>query len=380
MKNNINEIYKYYYDYWKNANWNTNTISNLSTPDLDTQTIRKGAITYATKQLHISKDKFYETLAISRKRLDGNYFISNTLFITFEKLSDEEDKQEIIKILTNSNQNLKTIISKLNTYVQTYRTKEKETILKDLKNKIKIYEDYKLGLTTITKIPNKEKLQIAHRIILSFSINENISKEEFCKNNNIEITEFETYLNLVKENDSITYSMYINKIEHLKSKEKEKLIKNIPLIIEYLKDENNKFNLLDYYLITKTNLTEFQETIQKLLKDKKISQKEYKILETFISKNKNTKECTTRDTNFLLKEKIITNYQIDQEGRYIENSGTEITQEEKQEILEILKEKSIPISRKIFHLAIQKYTNNTLKSNNKIKTKKWEQNLIFLYN
>ena len=33
-KENINyEIYKYYYEYWENANWNTNTLSNLSTPE-----------------------------------------------------------------------------------------------------------------------------------------------------------------------------------------------------------------------------------------------------------------------------------------------------------------------------------------------------------
>ena len=68
-KENINyEIYKYYYEYWENANWNTNTLSNLSTPDLDVQTIRKGAMTYAKQKLHITPKEFYETLTISRKR------------------------------------------------------------------------------------------------------------------------------------------------------------------------------------------------------------------------------------------------------------------------------------------------------------------------
>ena len=235
-------------------------------------------------------------------------------------------------------------------------------IINDLKNKINLYKQYKENSKTQTKqTPQEQELKTAHRIILSFSINQDISKEDFCESHDITSKEFESYLKIVKEMDGVTYSMFINKIEHLKDKEKEKLLTNIPLIIKTLKNDNNNFNLLDYYLITTTNLAEFQELAQKLLKQNKITKNEYKILEIFISKNKLTKECTSRDIKFLINEKVIVKPEIDEEGRYIENTGTEITPKEKQAILETLKEKSIPISRKVFHQAIQKYANNQLK-------------------
>ena len=362
-KENINyEIYKYYYEYWENANWNTNTLSNLSTPDLDVQTIRKGAMTYAKQKLHITPKEFYETLTISRKRLNGINDITNTTFTTLEKLSDTNNEKEIINIISSSKLDIDYLKSKINIYAATYRKKEKEKIINDLKNKINLYKQYKENNKTQTKqTPQEQELKTAHRIILSFSINQDISKEDFCENHDITSKEFESYLKIVKEMDGVTYSMFINKIEHLKDKEKEKLLTNIPLIIKTLKNDNNNFNLLDYYLITTTNLAEFQELAQKLLKQNKITKNEYKILEIFISINKLTKECTSRDIKFLINEKVIVKPEIDEEGRYIENTGTEITPKEKQAILETLKEKSIPISRKVFHQAIQKYANNQLK-------------------
>ena len=362
-KENINyEIYKYYYEYWENASWNTNTLANLSTPDLDVQTIRKCAMTYATKKLHITPQEFYETLTISRKRLNGINDITNATFTTLEKLSDTNNEKEIINIISNSKLETTYLKSKINIYAATYRKKEKEQIINDLKNKINLYKQYKENNKTQTKqTPQEQELKTAHRIILSFSINQDISKEDFCETHDITSKEFESYLKTVKEMDGVTYSMFINKIEHLKDKEKEKLLANIPLIIEILKNDNNNFNLLDYYLITTTNLAEFQELAQKLLKQNKITQKEYRLLEVFISKNKLAKECTSRDIKFLINEKVIVKPEIDEEGRYIENTGTEITPQEKLAILETLKEKSIPISRKVFHLAIQKYANNELK-------------------
>ena len=356
-KENINyEIYKYYYEYWENANWNTNTLSNLSTPDLDVQTIRKGAMTYARQKLHITPKEFYETLTISRKRLNGINDITNTTFTTLEKLSDTNNEKEIINIISSSKLDIDYLKSKINIYAATYRKKEKEKIINDL------YKQYKENSKTQNKqTPQEQELKTAHRIILSFSINQDISKEDFCESHDITSKEFESYLKIVKEMDGVTYSMFINKIEHLKDKEKEKLLTNIPLIIKTLKNDNNNFNLLDYYLITTTNLAEFQELAQKLLKQNKITKNEYKILEIFISKNKLTKECTSRDIKFLINEKVIVKPEIDEEGRYIENTGTEITPKEKQAILETLKEKSIPISRKVFHQAIQKYANNQLK-------------------
>lgn len=180
-KENINyEIYKYYYEYWENANWNTNTLSNLSTPDLDVQTIRKGAMTYAKQKLHITPKEFYETLTISRKRLNGINDITNTTFTTLEKLSDTNNEKEIINIISSSKLDIDYLKSKINIYAATYRKKEKEKIINDLKNKINLYKQYKENSKTQTKQTTQEQeLKTAHKIILSFSINQRYIKRRF---------------------------------------------------------------------------------------------------------------------------------------------------------------------------------------------------------
>ena len=191
-KENINyEIYKYYYEYWENANWNTNTLSNLSTPDLDVPTIRKGAMTYATKKLHITPQEFYETLTISRKRLNGINDLTNATFTTLEKLSDTNNEKEIINIISNSKLDIDYLKSKINIYAATYRKKEKEQIINDLKNKINIYKEYKNNNKTPVK-------QTPHVVSITFANFNFIVPYCFCLYDNLTALNILCLFNLYK--------------------------------------------------------------------------------------------------------------------------------------------------------------------------------------
>ncbi len=83
-------------------------------------------MTYARQKLHITPKEFYETLTISRKRLNGINDITNTTFTTLEKLSDTNNEKEIISIISSSKLDIDYLKSKINIYAATYRKKERK--------------------------------------------------------------------------------------------------------------------------------------------------------------------------------------------------------------------------------------------------------------
>ena len=107
-----------------------------------------------------------------------------------------------------------------------------------------------------------------------------------------------------------------------------------------------------------------------MINQKELSSANYILLNSkFIAKNKNMKPCTEHELNTLLDERMILNAKFDKNDQYIENSGTEVTREEILSIVETLKEKNIPITQKIYYLAIKK-ANSQDKQKAKTKNKK----------
>lgn len=358
MENKTNkEIYKYYYEYWENSKWDTNSLYNLSTSDLDISTIRQGALNYAINNLKKSKDDFYDKLTKEKKHTNNIFRIKKPLYKLYEMLSDTNDKEEIIKIIKNSKEKISDIEENYISYIKFHRKYEEEQLMKSLTQKIDFYKEY-LNNNTIINENNKQEdiIANANELISIFAINPNISKEEFCISHNITSDEFQELINIVKDNNSPIYSIFIEKIEKQKQKDKENLINAIPFIITKLNEKN--FSILDYYLITNTPMIDFLDIAKKLLEEEKITYKDFKTLERFICSNKNLKLCKQKDIDKLLKEKLIINPKLNDDDTYEENSGHEITLEEKEEVLEDLKLKNIPVTTLTFCLAIHKYCNN----------------------
>lgn len=360
MENKTNkEIYKYYYEYWKNSKWDTNALNNLSTPDLDISTIRQVAINYAINNLHITKEEFYNQLTKSRRHTNNVFVIQSSLYKLYEQLSDTNDEEEIIKIIKDSKENISDIEKNYKSYIKFHRKHEEEQLVKSLSQKINFYKKYLENKNIINKKTDskaEKQLAIANELITLFAINPNVSKEEFCISNNITNDEFQELLNIVKDNNSPVYSIFIEKIEKQKLKDKEKLVNAIPFIIAQLKEKS--FSLLDYYLLTNTTMIDFLDIAKKFLEKNIITYEDFKILEKFICSNKNLKLCKQKDIDKLLKEKLIINPKLNDDDTYKENSGHELTIEEKEEILENLKLKNIPITNAIFYAAIHKHYSN----------------------
>lgn len=368
---NIQEICKYYYDYWQNTKWNTKKLANLVTPELDIKKIRKLAIAYATEYLNMTEDELYTKISKERGNQNGNERVSNACFKIFESLSDTEDQTKILIILKENAKYLNSkninITNQLNNYINVYRSNEKK-LRKDLIQKLKIIKTLKNEKTTNKEKYNKKELSNAKEYILEY-IEKDFNKQEFCKEKNISTETLENYLKLLKEDNNPIYDIYIKKTFLNNQTKEQELIQAIPEIIELLKKDNKKeFNLLEYYLITNIPVTRLEELCQIEVKNGNIKQSDYiKYLKRFITENKQIKECSEKDIRVMLSnEKNIVDFQIDKNGNYINRTGRELTLEEKIQLLDFLKENNVPITKKTFHLAIANY-NKYLKTRKKLK-------------
>lgn len=382
---NKKELYKYYYDYWKQAGWNTNKLINLTTPELNIESIRKCALHYATEYLNISEEKFYEemakTLFNNKIHRTGSFYLSQEQFKVIEKLSDINNQDKINLILQTSNLDLKNLKIKINEYTRIYRFFEKNSLPKQLTTKISLYEKKEKDSLKENLIKEKEQINLlskAQETILDYASEENTNKSEFCQKNNLSQETFDQYLNLIKKYDPKTYIALLQKISNEREKNYKDLIQKIPAIINLIKNgietENNptprEVNILDYYLIASISLEELEKIIDKEKEENKLTPENYLHLKRFIAQNKNITLCNDRDIEFLLNQTHIVNIKTDSKGNYIENSGQKLTREEKQEIINFLNDNNIPLTKKIFNFAVLRYADKTLKKEKRNTSKK----------
>lgn len=356
--NNNNELYKYYYEYWEYADWDNNKLLNITTPELSISQIRKCAKTYATNVLNFSQDEFYKKIARARVCRTRSITMSDKYFIAFEKLSDASSESDIKDILSREDISIKELKKFIKQYINIYRKNEKTSILDDLKNKIESFEEKQ------TKVVPKDdgdvaSLSNAKAYIGAYVNNSKINKATFCQLNGITSDTFDGYVNIVRTFDHSLYDQLIEKIEDTRKKEKRKLIKKIPTIIENINDKDNSFNVLDYFLITTISLEEFKDICLDLKNKERMSAKDYKTIERFIA-NIHITPCNNKEINNLLKEDIAFNAKFDEKGNFIPDSTIKPSLEEKETVIEFLKLNGIPIDKKIYHLALKRYIDENI--------------------
>ena len=208
---------------------------------------------------------------------------------------------------------------------------------------------------------NDKKMQIANKVINSF-INCTISDiDVFCKKTKIPTSTFYSYLNLVKENNHILYNKYIYKCSITKQRSFIYMLSTTKTLIFYLKNgiqENNnvrEFNLLDYYLLTKIDQNTILDFLNKYDKDNVY------LFNEFREKYKDIKLLSSKDIKNILSNKdYIENYF----DNIIPNIYHEISKKNKEIVLNYLKERGIPLYDILYTIALKKYLNERLLSNN----------------
>lgn len=147
------EMQKYFYDYWKNANWDTNKLNDLVTKDLDIKTIRRNAKDYAINELGLTEDEFYEQLETPATYVqrDGTYKPKKN-FKEYEKLSDLETISEIKK----SFDSVQHLYPGIKYYVKRYRKYEPD-LVEELRKKVSAFGKYDQYFEKLEKIRESQR-------------------------------------------------------------------------------------------------------------------------------------------------------------------------------------------------------------------------------
>lgn len=364
-----NYLEKYCYDYWKRANWNTNKLESLvGRGGIDSiKTARLLAKAHAEK-IGISEDDFYyEIIQANGERVPRKERKYQKIF---EELSDvdREDREKIIKIVSKyqTERYFKAPILKtfVRSYARFFRENEKEQLETDLQEKIELYrlakeqelkdemkkekQEKEMKEEDKTKLsPEEEKhyYEVIKQFINSEKSKQNFAKE-YSKKTGISAPKISSYIKLAEKIDNLTE----RKEKHLQEQKQNKYKENeedITTILEFLKtgvsineDKPRKFNLLDYYTITKMNPVEMSKLINEIVSKNDYINFKQQIVGEY-EKDKGADE----------EKKLKETYKVlNKEGKLIE-----MTQEDTQYVLNYLKANEIPLTEKVYTQAVKRY-------------------------
>lgn len=292
--NNIEDydISRFCYEYWKQANWDNNKLTRI-----------KNAV-------GIKDDELATKVIIKKAK---NYAIKS-LGMTEKEFYDEINHKKSPTIKKK---------------VSDSKEKEKDTLKKE-----------------------KTDLEVARTFISAYIDSDLYTKTSFCKQVHLSLSKFNYYLSLVEKYDVEMFKAYNDKSQDHSKRAYNLAVKQVKVIINKLED--NDFDLVDYYLLTKheyKSLNEFNESCLSFLASGVISDSEYKLIKRFIIRNCSSdsrsnvyKDLKTVKVKELMSIEERLNGEVDGYGNYIKDSGRIITDEEKGDTIKYLKDNNIPIN------------------------------------
>ena len=297
----------------------------------------------------------------------------------YDKLLNATEVEEIIEIINTSGINISTLKSSIGNYVIVHHNGDSK-IKEDLKSKIKMYTDYisqeknEQKQKQIEEAKSKEideKLPLAIESITKF-INDAdcYTIDYFCYKYTFDKKTFEEYVTIIREYQTDLYNTYDKKISDIQKQRYAILANQIKYIIDRLKhgieeyDVNRPFDLVDYYGVTKIPL----EDILKLAKNI-VSQSELTILRKFVNQNINGVNNNPNVIKQIMSERVIIKYEKDKKGQPIPGTEELFGDEEKEKLINYLKERKIPINLKTYNIVYRRYRNGTLELDASLKKK-----------
>ena len=308
------------------------------------------------KKLYVKVSKAIESLSEKYKYIHYS--------IVMSKIEKEEDLNIIDNIVENNNNLIhpEYIRKFLNNYRQTLTEEEKENLKEQITTKIdearKRINYKKMIKRRQSDVENTKEIlkNIDFTLFLDNSIR---SIKQFCQL--VGITE-RTYYKCIKIIEEVNNPLYLQikeKIEkhNKKNKEINKSTENIISIVKQIecgvidKDCNIRpFELLDYFLNTKLDYSEF--------------------INTYINSGKSDIDSLSSIKNFF-RENILIKYSskdkinIEKELNGItifmlNDEPYEVTRKEKEEVINFLEEKEIPLYIKVYKQALRRHINGNL--------------------
>ena len=302
--------------------------------------------------------------AIKELEQDHIYIHYSVALSRLEKVTSSEEIKAIIK----NNRDLvrpQQIRFFLFTYRMTLSEKEKDILKESLVKKIDIVkEETNLVKKEIAKKNKEESVelylkQINFKAFLSKEINSTL---EFCSIMNITNYTFKQGLLFLEKTDNTLYLEIKKKLSDLKKEKYLSIVTQTNRIVNEiingisLEDGSKReFEILDFYLETNLDFKSFLDACLK--KSQPINKDQFKIIRTFINKNK-----------------LYTKINIDKELKgtniiMIDGKLHEVKEQEKIETIDFLNEHNIPLYVKLYRQALKRHiTGNLLITNCDEKT------------
>lgn len=260
------------------------------------------------------------------------------------------------------------IPSKLNMYIDKKETKDyfdEESYQKLIKIAgrfeswfINTHEERRIN-NKLEKHKNSGIEEKSRRLIEEFIQNE-YTIEEFTKVKEIDSSEFQRALKVVGSCDLELYNQY-SSLQLERNKKRFRLLSVSLQEIAFLVndgislDDNTtrRFDLIDYYQRTSLNTNQ----LIKVLNNISLTSQEKRTILSFISKFKRDQPL---DISSTLESTVEINLKRDEQGNLIPGSGRIVTRQEKQSIIDWIKENNLPCTRFLYRDAFNRYKKGQL--------------------
>ena len=326
--------------------------------------IKRLACVYATSILKINK-KEYDWHILKKSRDNINAKMSYSML--FDLLLNIDDEDDVIYLIDYSNVNvLVNKNEKINSYIKDQcddlSVEEKRQIYILLNKKIDMYKVIKENIRNKNKESIKEELLTkARNLILDYINNKYsyVSISEYCKDNNVDYSEFSNRLKQLSESknkdDVVLYNLFKEKFDKDRkngSTNNYNIAKTISdYIINGIVTENGvrEFDLLDYYSLSNVNLRNILAESKQFLSKENIVK-----FSKIVSSNERLKKSILTSKNSL-NSNIEFDCKKDKDGFPIPGTGRRITDDEKLLIVNTFEKYNIPMH--LYNVAIDRIKN-----------------------
>lgn len=326
--------------------------------------ITMDTVKYLFKKGYFDINVYKEISSKIRKRINclhKNYKYTH-YSIALSEIEKTNDFDILIKIVSNN----KKIIYKndIKNFISIYRNnlslEEQERLYLALYSKISKARTYLEEQEGIKR--KKERLEKTKEILKTIDFNllleSNITLKKFLKTVGISKYEYDNCLSLIKEINPNLYKQIKDKIHNTTNRitQDDSVVHIAKQIKDGIKDDDGnirKFELLDYFLNTKLDYSDF---IAKYINSDKNDKQILKAIKAFFIDNK-IEDYKRYDNG----NKI--NIEQELNGTIIfmkDNEPYEVTRKEKEEVINFLQEKEIPLYIKVYKQALKRLINGNL--------------------
>lgn len=290
-----------------------------------------------------------------------------------DELLKTNDLSKIVDIIDESGIDISYIKKGIYNYILVNNGIYIAELEKNLKDKCDMYCNYKNKINKenrdkIKDIQTKkyidDNLKVATNVVTDFIVSEIKVIGDYCKEKNIDLADFKTYVELVKEYNIELYQKYREKVDSIQKQRFAIIANEIRRLVQDIKlgiNENNinrPFDLIDYFFNYKFSFQSIDELAKTTL-----DKKDYSILKRFISTNKNYENANSHDIDAIMKETVELNCAKTKEGYPIPGTGEIVSNQKKQMLIDYLKTNHIPVNRRTYNLIFTRYNDGLLEIN-----------------